>query len=366
MNEKLAKEIVARTMSIIPYNVNVMDKDGILIGSGDQTRLGDEHHGALKVLQTSEKVVFTEQDSRNYPRTKQGVNLPIFFHQELIGVIGITGDPEVVAPFGELVKMAAELTIEQAYLSDQMRWNETLKQETLIQLLKGEKQQTNEFTERAERLNLNLFVERQAVLFHLPEQISLKQRQLFMRELEQKSGMNDLIVSTSAAEIVWLKESKNLQQSVFPEEMNEMLNSMDLGIYGALGYQYDGFYGVSMSYESAKETLEAAKKQSAADFFYKYTDWALSVLLRDKKDEKKHELFKHTMDIFQQSDRNGELLHTLRTFIQFDGDMNKTAANLFIHRNTLRYRLDKIEEITSYNPRRTLDLMTLYAAMLVT
>lgn len=42
--------------------------------------------------------------------------MPIFFHQELIGVIGITGDPEVVAPFGEPVKMAAELTIEQAYL----------------------------------------------------------------------------------------------------------------------------------------------------------------------------------------------------------------------------------------------------------
>lgn len=118
---------------------------------------------------------------------------------------------------------------------------------------------------------------------------------------------------------------------------------MDLGIYGALGYQYDGFYGASMSYESAKETLDAAKKQSAADFFYKYTDWALSVLLRDKKDEKKHELFKHTMDIFQQSDRNGELLHTLRAFIQFDGDMNKTAEKLFIHRKRLSscFHLDR-------------------------
>ncbi|USK35274.1 hypothetical protein LIT25_08255 [Bacillus sp. F19] len=70
-----------------------------------------------------------------------------------------------------------------------------MKQQTLIQLLKGEKQQTNGFTERAERLNLNLFVERQAVLFHLPEQIPLKQRQLFMRKLEQKSGTNDLVVS---------------------------------------------------------------------------------------------------------------------------------------------------------------------------
>ncbi|TDL80294.1 CdaR family transcriptional regulator [Peribacillus frigoritolerans] len=366
MNEKLAKEIVARTMSIIPYNVNVMDKDGILIGSGDHARLGDEHHGALKVLQTGEKVVFTEQDSRNYPRTKQGVNLPIFFHQELIGVIGITGDPSVVAPFGELVKMAAELTIEQAYLSDQMRWNEALKQETLIQLLKGGDQQTAEFKERAVRLNLNISAKRQAALFRLPEEIPLKKRQLFMRELELKAGKNDLIVTTSAAEIVWLVESKAVQSSVIPDKMNEMLLRMDFGIYGALGYQYEGFFGVSLSYESAKETLDAARKHCAEGYFYTYTDLALPVLLRNKKDETKHELFNHTMNKFLRSDRNGELLHTLRAFIQFDGDMNKTAEELFIHRNTLRYRLDKIEEITSYNPRKTLDLMTLYAAIMVT
>ncbi|MGG4488304.1 CdaR family transcriptional regulator [Metabacillus idriensis] len=366
MNEKLAKEIVARTMSIIPYNVNVMNKDGILIGSGDSTRLGDEHHGALKVLQTEEKVVFTEQDSQNYPRTKQGVNLPIFFHQELIGVIGITGDPSVVAPFGELVKMAAELTIEQAYLADQMRWNEALKQETLIQLLKGGEQQTAEFKERAERLNLNISIERQAVLFLLPEEIPLKNRQGFMKELELKAGNNDLIVTTSAAEIVWLIESKTVQSSVVVNKMNDMLIKMDLGIYGALGYLYEGLCGVSLSYESAKETLDAARKHCADGYFYTYTDWALSVLLRNKKDETKHELFTYTMSILHRSDRNGELLQTLKAFILFDGDMNRTAEELFIHRNTLRYRLDKIEEITSYNPRKTLDLMTLYAAIMVT
>ncbi|WP_191565840.1 sugar diacid recognition domain-containing protein [Metabacillus idriensis] len=365
MNEKLAKEIVSRTMSIIPYNVNVMDKDGIIIGSGDEGRLGDEHHGALKVLQSGGNVVFTEQDSKKYKRTKQGVNLPIFFHKELIGVIGITGDPDVVAPFGELVKMAAELTIEQAYLFDQMRWNETLKQETLIQLLKGEAILTQEFSERAQRLNINLNIERQAVIFYVPEDTDLKERQRFTKELEHLSGINDLLVTTSATEIVLLKESRSLDPSAFSSMFNQLLKKMNLGIYGALGYLFEGLYGASLSYESAKETLAAAKKLQSTKCFFSYNEWALPVLLIGKKDEKKHEHFKKMMITLKRSDRSGELLHTLLSFIKLNEDMNKTAEELYIHRNTLRYRLDKIEEITHYDPRKTLDLMTLYAAILI-
>ena len=38
----LAQDIVERTMKIIPFNVNVMDSRGIILGSGETSRIGGE------------------------------------------------------------------------------------------------------------------------------------------------------------------------------------------------------------------------------------------------------------------------------------------------------------------------------------
>ena len=43
---------------------------------------------------------------------------------------------------------------------------------------------------------------------------------------------------------------------------------------------------------------------------------------------------------------NKQLLDTLRTYFAFSGNMMRTAEALFIHRNTLSYRLERIEALT--------------------
>lgn len=47
---RLAQDIVDRTMRIIPFNVNVMDGRGIILGSGETSRIGELHSGALARL----------------------------------------------------------------------------------------------------------------------------------------------------------------------------------------------------------------------------------------------------------------------------------------------------------------------------
>ncbi len=41
-----------------------------------------------------------------------------------------------------------------------------------------------------------------------------------------------------------------------------------------------------------------------------------------------------------------ELVHTLESFLEEDGSVAKTAARLFTHRHTVRYRLERIRELT--------------------
>ena len=42
---------------------------------------------------------------------------------------------------------------------------------------------------------------------------------------------------------------------------------------------------------------------------------------------------------------NEELLNTACTYIKSKGDLDKTAESLYCHKNTVRYRLNKIHEI---------------------
>jgi DNA-binding PucR family transcriptional regulator len=58
-----------------------------------------------------------------------------------------------------------------------------------------------------------------------------------------------------------------------------------------------------------------------------------------------------------------DLTETLETFLNHDLSISETAKALFIHRNTLIYRLDRITEFTGYNPRKIVGAVHLYCAV---
>lgn len=58
-----------------------------------------------------------------------------------------------------------------------------------------------------------------------------------------------------------------------------------------------------------------------------------------------------------------DLHETLETFLKHDLSISETAKALFIHRNTLIYRLDRITEFTGYNPRQIIGAVHLYCAV---
>lgn len=58
LSKELAQSIVNKVMEVIPYNVNIMDEDGVIIGSGDSSRIGSLHEGALEALKNKKQLRF--------------------------------------------------------------------------------------------------------------------------------------------------------------------------------------------------------------------------------------------------------------------------------------------------------------------
>ena len=114
LSKAIAQRIVLEMMNVIPYNINVMDEKGIIIGSGDIDRIGNIHEGAKRAIDSKHIIEIYEDNEKMKP----GVNEPIIFNNEIIGVIGITGQPDEVIRFSKLVRVTAVLLIEQIIIDE--------------------------------------------------------------------------------------------------------------------------------------------------------------------------------------------------------------------------------------------------------
>jgi DNA-binding PucR family transcriptional regulator len=71
-------------------------------------------------------------------------------------------------------------------------------------------------------------------------------------------------------------------------------------------------------------------------------------------------------DIYQPLDQaGGELLTTLIAFLDHGGSIEASARALYVHANTVRYRLRRIQEVSGYNPSNARDAYVLRLAVTV-
>lgn len=377
LNVAIARQIVERTMKIIHYSVNVMDQHGRIIGSGDPARLQQRHEGAILVLNNNRVVEIDEAMARSLEGVKPGINLPIVFNQQVIGVVGISGEPAQVRNYGELVKMTAELIVEQAALMSQIQWNKRHREELVLQLIQGSELNEQQLIAVAERLNLDLTQPRiAAVVKVLPqpgEYFSLEHLQQLVHLLEYPERDNLVgIVSVARNEVVVLKPiklgpegwSREFEQKRVDKLIRQVAREGSFSICIALGDYFRGVAGLAQSYQTAKATLEISAPSAERNQVLFYQDHIVPVLLSGLRDDPwRYQQLRSPLQVLAAHDPRGLLLKTLRVYFAQNCDLAQTCEQLHIHRNTLRYRLDKIEKVTALNFNKISDKSRMYLAL---
>lgn len=374
LNATIARQIVERTMKIIHYSVNVMDEHGRIIGSGDPSRLNQRHEGAVLAITDNRVVEIDPGTALQLKGVKPGINLPIVFRDQIIGVVGVSGTPDQVRNYGELVKMTAELIVEQEALMSQVQWNKRHREELVLQLIKDTELNDAQLLSIAQKLDLDLAQPRIAALVKvLPaegESLSLEHLQKMVHLLEYPERDNLVgIHSVSLNEIVVLKPitleeagwSRDIEQKRINKLMRRVAKESQFSIQIALGDYFPGLPGLSRSFQTAQATLSAGKNDEDVLF---YQDHLLPVLLSGLKDDPwRYEQLVKPLDDLKANDPKGTLLKTLKIFFAQNCDLAQTCEMLHIHRNTLRYRLDRIEQETQLSFNNLSDKTRLYIAL---
>lgn len=399
LDQQIAKQIVSRTMKIIGHNINVMNGQGVILGSGDPKRIGSTHEGALLAIAQNRNVEISQQVASGLHGVKPGINLPLHYQGQIIGVIGITGDPSELTHYGELLKMTAEMIVEQANLQDKLQWENRQREEFILQLIKAQTADDEQLYRWAKQLDIDISLPRVAAIIEVSEKhrqppievnnpfnglsnaeqsidgqnprVSETLKQVL--HLLQNPDRGNLIAMTSMSQLVILKPAFLDGKQWDPELENQRIDKllqrlpaqMDLNFKIALGHFFPEKGGIARSYQTAQETLSLGKQLHPGGTKYLFEDYSLQVLLAGLKHDWRGQALATPYQQLAKADKNGQLRKTLAAYITHFGDAQQCANALFIHRNTLRYRLDKIQQLTKTDIQSLHGLLSLYLGQLL-
>lgn len=372
---QLAQYIVERTMKIIDCNVNVMNSRGEIIGSGDLERIGELHEGAMLAISQKRVVTIDNPTAKKLKGVKPGVNFPLKLNEKIVGVIGVTGEPQKIIQFAKLVCMSAEMMMEQAQLLNQLSQDNRLKEEFILSIIQSDKKVAN-LSEWSRKLNIDLSLPRVAVIIEIDSgqlgiQTAINQLQNLQNEL-QIITKSKLVAIKSLTEIVMLIPALNkfnrwdlLEHKDSLEKLvTHIKNSSQFAVKISLGnYFHQGIDKIARSYQTAKTVMTIGKQRMPHCRNYYYQELILPVLLDSLNQDWQADELLSPLKKLKLSDHNGTLQKTLIAWFNHNLHNNNTANSLFIHRNTLEYRLNRIAKLTGLNLSNFDDRVLLYIAL---
>lgn len=361
---KLAENIVKEVRKLIGEDIIVVNTEGNIIASTDKNRVGTFHEGAQIASQKKRKLIITEEDQKKLKGVKAGINFPIFFQNDVIGVIGITGDPNKVTPFGEIIRKMTELLISENYYAEEFERQSRAMETFVIDWVQSH-DWDHTFLNRAKILAVNLTFERIVAIVEIEGQDNIISRDIWSSIINWfPNNQNDIAIRWGNERIVILFDcSRNPTR----EQIYQKLHHFLVFLNSKVGHPAHGGVGqmvkaqeIRISFRQAERALKIAKQEQK---FIIFDDELLfEMILEDLNTKTKQEFINRTIAPLYEEN---ELLETLKELFKQNISLKNTANSLHIHINTLHYRLKKIEEYTKLDTKNIHDLLNLYISILL-
>ena len=367
----LAQEIAGETSAIIGLNIIITDAAGIVLGSGDRSRIGSFHEASLSVVEHRHEESHDAEEASRLQGVKPGMTLPIVHQDVVVGTVGITGTPDQVLRFGQVVKRQTEILLEEAVLVRTRMTRERVLESLLRDLLTYDPEQPADVSTRARDFGLDLRVPRRALVFDITDAAADTMGSPVRMLRETFRHPQDISGALSPSRYVVLH---HLSDPSGPLDLPALASlCSDLGgavggrcLAGAGGPAQDEA-GLSESYA---EALTALRLGPVAGLPSPYDIDALRgyemVLFVPSRTRR------HIADSTLGELRRGRDWETTRAtiiaFVESGFALVAAARTLQIHRNTLVYRLGRIGEragVTQDDRRRWLALYLACVADLV-
>ncbi|MFD0705352.1 CdaR family transcriptional regulator [Alloscardovia venturai] len=374
IDKNIASMIVTNLKSALSYDINLFDTTGTIIASTNPQRIGTSHGAAQLAIETGYTVYV--DDDHPFAGARDGVNIPVYLYGNIVAVIGMTGKREEVESYGNVIRKMTEILIRENL--DRMNYSDhTILIENLIDALTtSEKYDPVTISHLFQEANITIQDSYYCIVAQLGNDLLNSQeiRQLRDEISQITSHLSGLLISIKSDGFCLIvptsPSDKHLDDQALTEDdisisqlcsaisSSPMITNKNCSI--GVGSIYPGLASIRTSYHEAKSAAQWASTQNTHEPV-DYKDLDIGVLIPSLSKESisvfLSRIFANLSD--EQIQKFAELFHSYK---MHNGSINHTAQELYLHKNTVQNRLNKLMNYTGYNPRNLRDFSVLDCA----
>ncbi len=359
---EMARKFIDQITEYTEYNINIMDESGVIIASRDPRRVGTYHEAADRIIRGKEEIVVIEDD-KIYPGVLPGINMAIMVNGKKEGVVGVTGDPNHIREVAMVTRLAIEAMLKYEKQQEDILLRQGRKETFFHLLTRIEGADPSELRAAARVLEYDESILRIPILCRILDNTSPDR---ILEALRANDGhwIQDLSTVLDENHVLVFRtirkpgagRSYHLREAVL-SYLDRTLRRMDRGGVQAVFYvgtPQNSFSQYIYAYQHCKwmeGRYRGGKDLTGEDrvrFFYDHTqEYFYSVLPR----EELHRVFFQYSRQLQREDRK-QFIEAVGALIETNFNLTEAAKRLYIHKNTMLYRYNKLKDMLDIDPIR--------------
>lgn len=350
MSNRLFQGIVHQMVEVIDRTFGVIDETGTVISCSELGRIGEIQSHAVSTVFASADIV----NSDGYTYKAFGAHM----HPEY--AVFVEGDDDIAARYVAVLSVSLS-TIKQYYDEKYDRGN-FIKNVILENILPGD------IYIKARELRFNNDATRVVILIRIAERNDVSVFDVIQDLFPDKT--KDFVININETDIALVKEVKaGIETKDLEKLARSIADSLGTEYYThvlvGIGTAIDSIKDLARSFREAQVSLEVGKVFDTEKTIVSYDNLGIARLIYQLPTTLCEMFLKEIFKRGSIESLDHETLFTIQKFFENNLNVSETSRKLFVHRNTLVYRLEKIKKLTGLDLREFDDAIVFKVALMV-
>ncbi|WP_105616842.1 PucR family transcriptional regulator [Vallitalea okinawensis] len=350
ISNQILQNTIDGLRAITKRDITVMDADGKILATTEEERLEEYNESVFDFVNSPAESMLIQ----GYQFFK------IYDDQSVEYVVSVKGEDEDVYKVGKITSFQIQNLL--------VAYKERFDKDNFIKNLLLDNLLLVDIYNRAKKLHIENNVKRVVYLIETSSEKDANVMDVVRSLFPTK--IKDFITAVDENNIILVKEVNEDASEENIEKIAKMildtLNSEAMSkVYISLGTVVEDLKDVSKSYKEAKMALEVGKIFNSEKYIIHYSRLGIGRLIYQLPLPLCKMFIEEIFGDKSIEEFDEETLNTINKFFENSLNVSETSRQLYIHRNTLVYRLDKLQKNTGLDLRKFEDAITFKIALMV-
>ena len=350
MSNRLFQGLVYQMRDTVDRMIGVIDESATIIACSDLTKIGEPNDFLAADLGENNELFIRDGITYKPFGSKMKSEYAVF----------VSGSDDLAAKMCGVLSISLS-SIKQYYDEKYDRGN-FIKNVILDNILPGD------IYLKARELHFNSDVQRVCMLVRIVARTDISVYDIIQNLFPDKN--KDFVININETDIALIKEirsgieSKDLEKlarSIVDTLSSEFYTQATVGI----GTVVEGIKDLARSFKEAQVALEVGKVFDTEKTIVSYDNLGIARLIYQLPTTLCEMFLKEVFKQGSIESLDAETLFTIQRFFENNLNVSETSRKLFVHRNTLVYRLEKIKKLTGLDLREFDHAITFKVALMV-